>query len=48
MHWWGSGLITILTYQMFQEHTAGTGDFELLSNEDFLLLDGTNFLLLGN
>jgi len=41
------GMIIILYPMLYAEGTAGTDNFQLLSGEDFLLLDLTNFLLLG-
>lgn len=41
------GLVIVLYYYARGESIPGTDDFELLSGEDFLLLDFTNFLLLG-
>lgn len=40
------GMIVVL-YQLYVNNVSGSGDFELLSGEDFLLLDMSNFLLLG-
>jgi len=37
----------MLLYALYTEHETGTSDFELLSGQDFLLLNLTNFLLLG-
>lgn len=40
MDWWGSGFVTIILYATM----AGAGNSP--ANDAFLLLDGTNFLLL--
>lgn len=42
-----SGSIIILMYALYAEQSGGSDDFELLSGEDFNLLDNSNFLLLG-
>lgn len=39
-------LVTLMYYGAYTSGPAGTDDFELLSGEDFLLLDFSNFLLL--
>lgn len=40
-------LVTLFYYGSYAESIAGSEDFELLSGEDLLLLDNSNFLLLG-
>lgn len=50
MNWWGGGYIQIILYSTFSGNTNPfvPNSFLLLDNENFYLLDGTQFLLLGD
>jgi len=39
MSWTGSGLITILVYQLYAGGIAGSDQFELFFGQDFVLFD---------